>query len=698
MSLRLVLALPALLLVPFSAGAAAPPADPLPGIEARLKKDVADRAALRALADFAATDGDAVSPSDPRLRLGNSVRAATLLRDLLAKAAARARTAVEKELVAIASALGQEKAGSLLPLLREALGADASVKLAEKFSEKRYSPFAEILLQQMRVEPGRATSARATLELARLYERSDFFPDAVASYRILGRDFPKDVVEGAKTGAALLDDLSSDKRFVGHLEPPEPRGPYRSYEVRRWRTPEGCDFSPLNESVPTLAAYRLTFDPGTRQLSFTKRGEEKPDLALEMPNTLFAQVMRSAALGKRARFTYQSLGQLVFLSLGDRLLAIDCGSLRLLWQRDLLRGDGRKVESAVGLEDGTVRVRSDDGTVQLLGVGLPLTPSCLVLPAHDRLLAVNPLTGQTLWSRQGIQSGTFLFHDESNVYVVRRDRDGQAKLTAGFRLDNGEAVKMKDFSSLLNRSRGQVAGRLLVTEPDGKKALVLRLVHPATQRDVWNLRFAAGSAVAESLTPGLTGVVEPDGTVHLIRSTTGKTLWKSSLFEKAKKDQPLDNTKTIWLVADSRYVFLAFDKETKQDAKLERTALFRSGSGLSSVPVHGWLSAYDRADGRLLWYDWFTPQAMLVGGEAEALPFLTMAATLGKGGRERTVVQHDEVRITMKRNGKLMYARGQDFPKWTGGAIAAIEADPRGDEVWLMCDKVRVDLLAKDKK
>ena len=43
---------------------------------------------------------------------------------------------------------------------------------------------------------------------------------------------------------------------------------------------------------------------------------------------------------------------------------------------------------------------------------------------------------------------------------------------------------------------------------------------------------------------------------------TGKTLWKSSLFETAKKDQPLDNTKTIWLVADSRYVFLDFDKET----------------------------------------------------------------------------------------------------------------------------------------
>src|SRR5262245_51192109 len=121
MSRRCVLVLGLLLtpslLTPSLLSAAAPPFDPLPAIEARLKKDVSDRAALRELIAFAATDGDAGGG----LRTGNVLRARLLLRRLLA-ARPRAREAVVKVLLGrVRSSLPNPEvhASAALLLLRE---------------------------------------------------------------------------------------------------------------------------------------------------------------------------------------------------------------------------------------------------------------------------------------------------------------------------------------------------------------------------------------------------------------------------------------------------------------------------------------------------------------------------------------------------------------------------------------------------
>src|SRR5262245_9260388 len=97
MSHRCVLVL-GLLLTPSLLRGAAPPFDPLPAVETRLKKGVSDRAALHELIAFAATDGDAGGAGGDGLRTGNVLRAQLLLRRSLA-AQPRARAAVVKVLM-----------------------------------------------------------------------------------------------------------------------------------------------------------------------------------------------------------------------------------------------------------------------------------------------------------------------------------------------------------------------------------------------------------------------------------------------------------------------------------------------------------------------------------------------------------------------------------------------------------------------
>jgi hypothetical protein len=227
-------------------------------------------------------------------------------------------------------------------LLREAAGVAARLELASLFTQRGSSLFADLLLQELLTGGDRAVAARALLALARMHERGRRFPDAVAYYRRLGRDFARDVVEGKKTGADLLAALSNDERFARHLDPgAEEQRTYSSYEVRRWRTPPAYAFSAANDLPPSLKTFRLTFDPAGERLLWTVRGEEEPSQSYRVTGTSFRHVIGSPSLGGRGRFLYQTLGHLAVTYLGDRVLAVDSVLGLLAWRRDLARMDKR---------------------------------------------------------------------------------------------------------------------------------------------------------------------------------------------------------------------------------------------------------------------------------------------------------------------------------------------------------------------
>jgi hypothetical protein len=239
-----------------------------------------------------------------------------------------------------------------------------------------------------------------------------------------------------------------------------------------------------------------------------------------------------------------------------------------------------------------------------------------------------------------------------------------------------------------------------VPEP-GEKALTLRLANLATGRDEWRQTFAAGSVAVESLKPELTGVVEPDGTFHLIEAATGKGLWKDRLREdpdEKVKRKPLEGVKAVRLVADSTYVFLAFEEVLDKESKIAGpwTALFRAG--LPAVPVHGMMHARERGTGR---HRWFRPdfrgQMLFVGREAETLPGLVLASRVLHRKRsapgEEEVVDHEEVAVVHKGSGKLLYWSG--LRTWTPGAVLALAAGADGQSMQILAEKLKLTFTAR---
>lgn len=692
MSHRCVLVL-GLLLSPSLLSAAAPQFDPLPAVETRLKKDVGNRAALHQLIAFAATDGDAGGDG---LRTGNVLRARQLLRRLLAAQPRRREAVVKVLLQRVRESLPNPdvEAGAALVLLREAATPAERLALAAEASGTKYVPLADLLLQDLRRSDDRTQRARAVQGLAKLHTATGMLPDALAWYRRLGGEHAKDIVEGKNTGADLFADLETDRRFLALLEPAAPL-PTR-FDVNEERGQFGTTrvvLSAAGEVEPFFLNHRVKFDFQKSSLQFMPRGQG-PHYEPEITKSAFRGVVLSPKLGPRARFLYQTLGHVVFVQLGEELFAFDFVNRSLTWQRRLLPiNTKRKLVEAVGVGDGTIRVSYDDRTEQLLGMELPLTAECLVLPVHDRLIGVDPLTGLTLWSRPE-KPGSFLFHDGVNVYAVRRGNDGKATSTAAFRMSDGEAVQAKDFAELLNGARGIAPGGLLVSEPGEKKALTFRLVNPATRRDVWRLSFAEGSMAVESLKPELTGVVEPDGTFHLIEAATGKGLWKATLRkEKTDRTKPLEGVRAVRLVADPTYVFLAFEKDLAKGEKVAGPwkSLFQAFAG-PAIPVHGKVHAYERQGGRFRWCGEFTGQTLFVGREAEALPMLALASRAPRRRGEK-VVDDEQVQVVHKHTGRTFYHRGDGDRQWKD--VFEVEADADGRGMHLVAEKGIVKLTPK---
>src|SRR5262249_36859288 len=149
------------------------------------------------------------------------------------------------------------------------------------------------------------------------------------------------------------------------------------------------------------------------------------------------------------------------------------------------------------------------------------------------LVALDPLTGAVRWRRSDVPRDCRLFHDGEHVFVVRLDPSSkvvevkdrikpsvtwdeqvhQVALdevagSAAYRLRDGAAVPVKDFSALFGKRVRILDGRLLLREAGAGKALVLRLYDVAAGKDVWRQAFLPGALPILCEDEELTGVVE----------------------------------------------------------------------------------------------------------------------------------------------------------------------------------------------
>jgi outer membrane protein assembly factor BamB/tetratricopeptide (TPR) repeat protein len=619
-------------------------------------------AALRGYLDYAAlaVNEEQVSvPDEPILKAPRSTWLAGHIPALLAAVAHDKRQLLEAEIERKGQALIAAKdAAKLANFVRvlggTAPGREARLALAELLVKDNAFLEAEQQLLHVRRQQDDPARAGAALEaLARLYLHRGLAADAASCYRALGRDFATIAVRDGKTGADLLRDAGSDKRLVSFLEEASPirRAKVQVAELAGTYVPneQVYAFEPQGEVLPFFRSHTVGTDVQLHQFRLSERGSHRELWRQPLTRTQFGNLLNNGNPNDPVRLPCHLSGHLVVLSLGHLVFALDPIGHRLLWEKSLL---GR--ESAPGganltidPQDGRPQFVYPDGLVQKLGQRGPLTTTCFYFQTTDGLAALDPLTGGVLWSRDDVDPQGRIFADDDYVFVVT------ANGTRAFRARDGVSVKVPDCSALFPRRLATLGRRLLLAAAGGD-GLVLRLYDPLTGADVWRKTYPAGSRLLTSEEPESAGAVEPDGKVSVVSTATGKEMLSAHLDR-----EHLAGVQQIRMVRDAVHVYLLLS--TAPDPKLQPYGGVLSnllpGTGLRSIPVNGWVYAFDRGSGQIAWRA-EAPNQHLVLEQSAEMPFLVFTSRHGNRGAVLPNGQPAQVvalRVMDKRTGKLVY-------------------------------------------
>jgi hypothetical protein len=638
-------------------------------------------AALEALWELVGIEmpGLMVTAKDDRKReLSSDVWARQHLAGLLARATIKQRKAIDRVLLekwrGARSKTDEKAMRSLIALVPvdQRLGREVRLHLAGLLAVRGYASGADQLLQEVRGGPDAGDAAKALLEEARMLARAELMPDTVACYQLLGQKHGKTEVEPGRTGAEVLQDLLTDKRFLPYLDQRLIyAGPYR-LDVKASKegppTLPHYTFPLAGETPPFFRRHRLTLDEHDAfHVQESGSGDER--FRVGLPHADFLRIVRNPEHDPRVSYPAQTLGHVVVLNLGAWVLGIDPLSRKLLWQHDAMSpGKGpTNVREVVCMSDRTARVHYRVGGELRLGAPLPLTATRLCMATKNGLVALDPVTGARRWVREDVPANCRLFHDGENLFVVRFDTDGKVTATAAYRLLDGAPVAVKDFTALYSRRTRSVDGKLLLSEVDARKVLTMRLHDVAAGKEVWRQTFPAGSLPLLAEDPALTGAVEPGGGFHILEARTIKAV----MLGKLEKEH-LAGAKAIRLLSDPEYFYVAIEGPPDKNVVDKPQSLFLAGAGLRAVPVNGQLYAFQRATGKLCWHNPVPNQTLLVS-QIERVPVLLLAARrqqlVGKPPRTELRVV---IRAIHKYNGKLMHENQwlspNDAISWVGGS------------------------------
>jgi tetratricopeptide (TPR) repeat protein len=628
-------------------------------------------------------------------------------------------------------------------------GKEARLELAERLMEMKDSdtehPLLEAELELNQFRTGRhrpELAARATEALARLYTRKGLLEDAASCYRKLVTEYATIVIRDGKTGRQIYDDdAATDKRLLPYLDDPLPLGSVRKFGVKTEKNsfPVPYDgqlfqFEQNGERLPFFRHHIIGLNlrdscfvlldrhlEDSRQLPREVWSQALPDkgfaefIAQRQPQ--FQQpfivgpggMMVSNNHSPYIRLSYETVGHLLILPLGQRILGLDPVNHRLLWKYDLLQdaSDSQTRGGAVGRpkptslmpdpQDNTQLLMTyNDGWVQRLGQISPFQGQTICIQTPKTLSALDPLTGRILWSRMDVLPRNYLFADEDYVFVVELDNQNTPNATRVFRAADGISVKAPDFAALFAK-RLQVLGRyLLLAETGPTNSVEVRLYDMAAGQDVWKQKYPARSIVARSEDAGLTGIVEPDGKVHVIDLRARKEVMTGQLSEPTEQ---LKNVQSFYLLADRQYYYFASQTATPNGLPQLASAIWPN-RGMREVPISGYLHAFSRRDGSY-WNSRIDEPQHLLLEQFQDLPLVFLAArsldpTAALGGLPPGVRirgrgdNTNEVKVLSIHKGTGKLVCNEKLPANSTTNFFGIRIDPRTNTVELLSPQWKI--------
>jgi len=532
------------------------------------------------------------------------------------------------------------------------------------------------------------TAARAVEAMTRVYIRRGLFEDAVGLFKQLGSEFAGVTVREGKTGADLLNELFTDKRFLPYLESQGLvwKGAFKAQAVQG-------TFSSLSNHPS------LTIEPEGEQLPFFERNRLVLDVNTQGGNTTQLRLLDRATNEKRweknnlpsafyfnqgqpRRYAFVQ-GHTLVLQLNNFIYTYDVPTGKEIWKFNLFGTTPMPYANAqqnITLDptDGRLTLVFNDNRQEKLGSVAVVEPSYVAVLTRDGLFAFDPHRPgpSVLWTKSDVSVRADVFGDDQHVYVVESSGEGGRTVRA-LRAQDGVAIPVPDFAPVYGRKL-RTLGRCLLLHEEGKDGnKVVRLYDVQTGKDVWRREFAPATLVMRTEDPQLTGLVEGRN-VTVLSTRTGDVLFKSQL-----QAEHVDKLQEVALVGDRERLYLALSRAPEPGLTWSANAKY----GIQSLKLNGPVYALNRKGGAIDWVCDFVPYQWLVLEQVRDLPILLFVSHFNKSGASGSA-ERMGVKVTGvdKRTGKLLYDR--EFPPHS--VFQALKTDPQAGIIELIRPDLKI--------
>lgn len=551
------------------------------------------------------------------------------------------------------------------------IAVDARLAYARQLLDSGDLLAAELQLTQLLSDGWKRAEPRALLLLAELYLRAERVIEADRCLRIL-EELPPATPLGNTTLEKELARLRNDRAYQPVLAVRR-AWPYSRVEVK-------VDSS-AQRSIP-IPAYHYTVNLEEVHGGWAEGSAVSADLrsnAIVVRDPL-GRITQQALLnptgvqfgGMYNLSRAKAVGHLLVTLVQSDLVAIDTlrssqdGQDVVLWRTDLADTPSNVVQRRLGQRPlrhpwsqtgvRTVLADSSPQRIPLSGIGV-VTTSGVCYARYRQLVCVDPLTGELLWVRDGIEPGAQLFGDDRFLFVVGFDQTEASVYSTA----TGEFLGKRPSERIENRWATCGTHVLAWHEQAGK--LVLRIYDAWSQQEFWRREFPIGSR-GELIGSDEVAVFQPDGQLVIASLRDGQERFQVQL-------DGLTSPAYLYVQRDEEAYYVLPGTSLPPNT---RTPISSPPAGSATPIMQGKLYALDRVTGKALW-----PSPANLEGFAVPLNQPSAIATLvflrglrRAGGNQATT----SLLCIDKRDGRVLYA-ADDLPTLQPNFLAAeITADP----------------------
>ncbi|MEZ6055520.1 MAG: PQQ-binding-like beta-propeller repeat protein [Planctomycetaceae bacterium] len=423
---------------------------------------------------------------------------------------------------------------------------------------------------------------------------------------------------------------------------------HRSHRQQR----EQLNVAAMGDESPFYRAHRFTLDRQTQRLRIQN---------IDSNNEYWSVPLRAS---QRGMFDDRSMsirtnGTQAIVMSRDIVHALSLSDRRVLWTLpiELRASSSMYVRNAVQQNGDQYQMqaasqflnRQSLATVGMYSSGMlaAVTPRAVVVHGRQEFSALDPLTGEVLWTRQHVPQNTMVYGDGDQLFVVPGIEEKPYVLS----ILDGQSVESDTFVDYARKSLRIGDGQLLtVAETSrrslfglGRQSVELKSLSLADGTPSWSASLD-GRSLLQWTSPNEIAALSPEGELQVINTLTGHSTKMGKLPSALMEGQ-----QSIQLLADDQSIFLLID-----DGRNRNHSYYQAN--FPSLRMNGVVACFDRATSNFLWQADVGSQSVvpLSSGTMPGLLMTNMRHTSDDG----VSIMYVQVKLLDRKTGKPLVDSG----------------------------------------